>query len=255
MKIAVLNQSHCQNVNLLLQNGMRPDIYALTPYSCKGYSKFLFHLLSFHYPHSERIFIGALDQDQLIGFAEWVFMEKTLHLNNIYISGSAQGKGIGKLLFEDGLQRARRFNLSTITLDVFKWNKRALSWYEKIGFIMRERNYWFQTPLPDKKEEGEFVIHNYPDAMASLDMYGFGRLFIETPDRKYGVLLLGDDYFRINHDEKFLNPDLLAGLNKINRNRKLIIINHSPTLQGNSALPYISESLRMKMDLPYGKEN
>lgn len=69
-----------------------------------------------------------------IGAYEPAPTPNTYYLNNIAISPSQQGKGVGRLLIDHVSQRAAENGYDAIELDVATSNKRAAAVYEKLGF-------------------------------------------------------------------------------------------------------------------------
>ena len=81
-------------------------------------------------------FILAKDGLNYLGFAslECNYKDQAqTKIHKIYVLPEAQGKGVGKALFEDITQRARSANNSKLLLNVNRDNK-ATRFYENIGF-------------------------------------------------------------------------------------------------------------------------
>ena len=57
-----------------------------------------------------------------------------LELERIYVSGRAQGKGLGSFLLEQAVSIAERKGKKYIWLGVWEQNRKAISFYEKHGF-------------------------------------------------------------------------------------------------------------------------
>jgi GNAT superfamily N-acetyltransferase len=249
MYIEPVEPIYAWDVKNLIQSGMPGDLFELTPYSSNKYPLFLANLLSFHYPLNERIFVGAFNDGKLLGFAEWIIKQKNFHLNNIYICPKARGLGVGKTLYMNGLELALKEGADTLSLDVFSWNHHARSWYQKLGFKQTEKHYWLTGPLFPNNHKGTFQIQNYPDAIASIQSYGFGRLNILTPKGNYPILQLNNRYFRVSHESALLDKDCYSALLTIDSTRNVVVISSQPRIPGFSTFIEASESIRMIKNL------
>ncbi|QOR75150.1 MAG: GNAT family N-acetyltransferase [Thermoflavifilum sp.] len=66
-----------------------------------------------------------------IRFSTW--KGKRLYLEDIIVTQSMRGQGIGKRLFERCIQEARLKGFSGMTWQVLDWNEPAIRFYEKYG--------------------------------------------------------------------------------------------------------------------------
>jgi len=89
----------------------------------------------------ENVFtLGAFDDDRLVGMINFSRPQspKFCHgadLNAMYVTSSARGKGVGKLLVEALLERARSYEgLSKISLTVATTQVAAVQLYRSVGF-------------------------------------------------------------------------------------------------------------------------
>lgn len=68
-----------------------------------------------------------------------------IELSKIYVRKSAQGQGLGGLLFRQALDCARELGCRTLWLSVWERNEKALGFYRKLGFVpagTREFRYY-----------------------------------------------------------------------------------------------------------------
>ena len=63
---------------------------------------------------------------------------KTCELRKMYLYSSYRGKGLGKLLLEDALSRARQIGFKKMTLETASVLKEAISLYKSYGFVEYE---------------------------------------------------------------------------------------------------------------------
>jgi ribosomal protein S18 acetylase RimI-like enzyme len=80
----------------------------------------------------------GLTAQEPIGYAIIKNEKDSVWLTGGLIS-SYRGKGIGKLLFEMIVEKAKKYN-KKIMLDVLKTNINAISLYTKIGFVLSSEN-------------------------------------------------------------------------------------------------------------------
>lgn len=95
-------------------------------------------------------FLVLYDDQRPIGFAAYSTTDETgvYKLQKIYLHSDYQGKGIGKLLLDDVIEKVKSENATILELDVKRDNK-ARFFYEKQGFsIVKEKDtdigngYW-----------------------------------------------------------------------------------------------------------------
>jgi ribosomal-protein-alanine N-acetyltransferase len=82
----------------------------------------------------------VLEDDLVLGFLIASRKEKLAHIHRLAVRQEFRGKGYGKLMMEDLIRKAIELDLQGVSLKVDFSNKRAISFYEKIGFIVSERN-------------------------------------------------------------------------------------------------------------------
>jgi putative acetyltransferase len=64
--------------------------------------------------------------------------EATCELRKMYLHNSHRGKGLGKLLLEDALEKARQIGFKRMTLETASVLKEAISLYKSYGFVEYE---------------------------------------------------------------------------------------------------------------------
>lgn len=89
----------------------------------------------FHLPHDGFFFL-AKENDQIIGMAGCLRLNRTEGLiKRFYIQKDYRGKGIAQELLDLIINSAREMKLIKLVLDVSIDNKRAISFYERNGFL------------------------------------------------------------------------------------------------------------------------
>ncbi len=61
--------------------------------------------------------------------------KQTCELRKMYLHSSYRGKGLGKLLLEDALSKARQIGFKKMTLETASVLKEAISLYKSYGFV------------------------------------------------------------------------------------------------------------------------
>lgn len=92
-------------------------------------------------PNAEFYFVK--DAENIIGYLKLNFGQaqtelkddKSLEIERIYVLKVYHGKNIGQLLYEKAMLIARQIKADYIWLGVWEENKRAISFYQKNGFV------------------------------------------------------------------------------------------------------------------------
>lgn len=78
-----------------------------------------------------RVAVG--DDGGVLGFATAVPVDDgTLELDDLFVDPVAMGRGVGRLLVADVVERARRTGVGQV---VVTGNRRAVPFYERLGFV------------------------------------------------------------------------------------------------------------------------
>ena len=72
-------------------------------------------------------------EGKIVGVCGGEDKEGSAHLKSIYVLPDFQGKGVGSMLLADFLAWAERFD--TVTVHVAVYNKQAIAFYERNGFV------------------------------------------------------------------------------------------------------------------------
>ena len=81
-------------------------------------------------------FFVAEENDQIIGISLYYYRYSTwkgrrMYLEDIVVTESYRGKGIGKLLFDVTIQQGKDDNCSGMVWQVLEWNEPAINFYKK----------------------------------------------------------------------------------------------------------------------------
>jgi GNAT superfamily N-acetyltransferase len=69
-----------------------------------------------------------------IRFSTW--KGQRLYLEDFVVTEEMRGKGLGKLLFDQVIEEARRRKLNGVSWQVLEWNETALNFYKKYNAIL-----------------------------------------------------------------------------------------------------------------------
>ncbi|MEO5499960.1 MAG: GNAT family N-acetyltransferase [Ginsengibacter sp.] len=94
----------------------------------------------------------AQEDDLVIGFALYYIRYSTwkgqrMYLEDILVTNSHRGKGVGKLLFDQLIKEACEKKLSGMVWQVLDWNEPAINFYKKYDDVKFD-NEWVNCSLP-----------------------------------------------------------------------------------------------------------
>jgi len=83
----------------------------------------------------------AEDNDLIVGFALYYIRYSTwkgyrLYLEDLLVTESYRGKGVGKLLFEQALKETKELGYSGMVWQVLDWNEPAINFYKKYDAVI-----------------------------------------------------------------------------------------------------------------------
>ena len=89
-----------------------------------------------NYYFSKSGWFAVIDKEnEIIGsYGIFKINKKTCELRKMYLLNNYQGQGLGKLMMEDALKKARELGYSEIVLETNKLLDKAISLYGKYGF-------------------------------------------------------------------------------------------------------------------------
>ncbi|WP_143192038.1 GNAT family N-acetyltransferase, partial [Paenibacillus helianthi] len=227
--ILPIKTSDIKLIPMLTQEWMNPDVFYLTVFSCKGYTRFLEKTLDFQASLSSVKLMGVYDNNTLIAFSEWRIFENVIFLNNLYVSPLYRNKGVGYQLLKYGRCLATSLDIKQISLDVFEWNQSSYSWYKKLGFSNGEYTRWFTGNIIFHEDYSTSDIQNaeiieLSQAKISHQKFGFSSFKVITSRKEYSIGRLGDKHFRLTDVEGLNDKSLLKILFNIDSNRKIFLV-------------------------------
>ncbi len=110
-----------------------------------------------------RYYKVATVDGKIVGVCGGEEREDGAHLKSIYVLPDFQGKGIGSMLLTDFLAWAQRFD--TVTVHVAVYNKQAIAFYERNGFVDNGKRFSeerFKMKSGNTIPEQEMIRNNKP---------------------------------------------------------------------------------------------
>lgn len=117
----------------------------MTAYLNDGFSK---EKLTAELTNANSSFYFAELNETVIGYLKLNFAEaqteahndNALEIERIYVLKEFHGKRVGQLLYEKAIEVAKQKNADSIWLGVWEENKRAISFYQKNGFVAFDKH-------------------------------------------------------------------------------------------------------------------
>ncbi|GGI65964.1 ribosomal protein S18-alanine N-acetyltransferase [Enterococcus alcedinis] len=97
-------------------------------------SAFLSELYSRH----AHLYLGVLEENQMIGFMGVRVSLSDGHITNIAVLPQFQGLGIGTILLEESEKFSRSLDCATMSLEVRRSNQDAQRLYRRFGYVSRK---------------------------------------------------------------------------------------------------------------------
>jgi len=82
--------------------------------------------------------LGEKDGTIIGAYGLYLIDKQTCELRKMYLHNAHRGKGLGKMLLEDALAKARQIGFKKMTLETASVLKEATSLYKRYGFIEYE---------------------------------------------------------------------------------------------------------------------
>jgi ribosomal protein S18 acetylase RimI-like enzyme len=91
------------------------------------------------------ILVKAIQDQQLVGCYHFEFKDPTTaYVGMITVDPTLQARGIGKLILEDAIERARRGQAAHLQLTVMSEREELIAYYERRGFRLTGKSIAFE---------------------------------------------------------------------------------------------------------------
>ena len=111
----------------------------LTPDQITFMMNWMYALETLEKQHQEgQIFLLVFEDDKHIGFAAYETNIKNsgkTKIHKLYIDQQVQGKGVGRMVIEFIENAARQNKQTHLTLNVNRFNQKAIDFYFRVGFV------------------------------------------------------------------------------------------------------------------------
>jgi len=94
--------------------------------------------------------IAAVEDETLVGYAIcWTVVDQA-ELGNVAVAPDARGRGLGRMLVQESLERVRKRGARECFLEVRESNSSARAVYEQTGFaVIGRRRGYYRKPIED----------------------------------------------------------------------------------------------------------
>ncbi len=137
MNLTYITKNDYLAVTDIIQHALLPNYRMGTVYASDNLSEFILDDID-RFPQN---YIGIRVDNQIVALVQLKLTQNDLHINNIAVIPSFQGKSYGAYLLKHCLDIAKNHSLA-VTLKVHSTNTVALNWYKKFGFIVLEQEHW-----------------------------------------------------------------------------------------------------------------
>lgn len=137
MTLTYITKNDYIAVTDIIQHALLPIYKMGTVYASDNLSEFILDDMD-RFPQN---YIGIKVENQIVALVQLNLTQNDLHINNIAVLPSFQGKSYGAYLLKHCLDIAKNHSLA-VTLKVHSTNTVALNWYTKFGFLVLEQEHW-----------------------------------------------------------------------------------------------------------------
>ncbi len=222
IKFADAKTNDINNIIILMRNEFPKFTLEKSIYGTSKINQYLKLSIMEKYSNKKRIVCKS--GNRIIGYIEGIYNKDKFHINYIVVDSEFRRKNIGKRLIENIIKNLNK-SINKISINVYKHNLNALSWYLKLGFkIINEKNI-FEVTLDSTIENSykDIFILNYPQFKIEYENFEFSYLKVQFKSEEFLIGILGSRYFRVNNVEILNNSKIIGFLNSIDANRKILV--------------------------------
>ncbi len=219
----------------VMQLAATPLMHRTTLIGCIGLREFLHDQIAVG---SENQYLTAIDEGRLVGMSAWRREGECLYLNHLFVHPLVQRQGIGTALLRAGLVSFESGETHFLGLDVHEDNRRAWSWYQKLGLIAMERKIVMEVPLTPstKVPHGDWSSTFQEEGVRAHARYGFSSFTLKTASGSYKVGRLGSSFFRVTSGRIAQDRAALCALFSLDPQRTLLCFGTVGELHSNAVL-------------------
>lgn len=88
-------------------------------------------------------FVAVSEENEIIGYATYFYayytwIGKSLYMDDLYVRNEFRGNGIGTMLINKVIDKAKAENCSKLRWQVSEWNKPAIEFYKNLGAVIND---------------------------------------------------------------------------------------------------------------------
>jgi ribosomal protein S18 acetylase RimI-like enzyme len=221
VRLAVEHDS--EEIAVVMRAAAEEEIQRITIIGCSGLNHYIHDQIS---TQERDHYLVCADGHRIIGMSAWQHADNVLFLNHFFVLPIAQGRGIGRMLCQEGMLLLRKREEQFLSLDVFSANDRVKRWYRSLGMEPVLQRVWVQFPLVGREmgSTHDCKVLGMPDADRAHARYGFSEFIIESPHMTHTVGRLGEFLFRCTTFDIVEDGPALTVLAKFDPYRNLICI-------------------------------
>ncbi len=197
-------------------------------YLARGVERYLTYLMQYAGLQGQEQMWGLKDEShRLLAAAHSRTFHSGSHLNNCAVDPEIQGFGLGSRMLKYWESMAQSQGASALTLDVADENAGAQRLYLRHGFREESVTHEFRLQeLPQSSEWTGLLLQNWPQALASLEVFGFGRFHMGWNARAFQVDLLPDQFRIYTPEER-----IIVALHQMDAHRAILLRHSNPMQQ------------------------
>lgn len=233
MEVTFAKPAEAGCVVRLIRQELGPRLCPLTPYGTAGASRYVGMCVAARPESSATVFTVAKEEGECLGCAELHVTAQGLHLNHISVRPSLRGRGVGLKLLAASLRllAPRAGSGALLRLDVSADNRRAASWYRRLGLRRETAFGWYlvaeprTTPPPAQTAFAHGIaVSDLPQADIIHAAFGFSQFTLADGANRYVIGRLGSAWYRLADTEIASNTAVLAALQVLAPRRRIALI-------------------------------
>ena len=170
---------------------------AAVPYTAARYDRYLAAMLA-PPAHRRTALVRIVESDGVVaGVADWRLLSGAWFLNGLAVRADVRGRGLGRRLLTDGLERAAALGAATVALDVACDNAGARGLYRRSGFVEAGVTCWHDCSADEGAPAAAVRFTDWPVFRAGLAAYGFGDVSVDVPGGPAARVRVVGDVLRV----------------------------------------------------------
>jgi len=225
-----------------------PAIRQLLIYGCAGAANYIRRQIASRTSFADSAYFIAQSKDRAIAAVELRQSPDGTHLNYIAVHPDYQRRHMGTELFLTALRMCSP-PMGRVSLDVFDDNLRALRWYGRLGFRVRQTSELIELMTMARESAGRTFLSGLPQADLCQESFGFSEFRIITKQGKYPVGRIGEQWFRLTDPASFSDPSVFTGLKMLDCGRRIFAVAPASTVPPKQVVRTMATMHRMDVEI------